>query len=106
MDTFSRSTRPFLVNPEESLEKLRGVVAMRRELDLLEARHVDSALKAGRSWSQIAAALGVSKQAAHKRHARRNREARLTRIAHAAAPAEPERAHRATADPPPASASA
>ena len=49
------------------------MVTQREQLDVLEARHVDAALDQGRSWSQIAAALGISKQAAHKRHAERAR---------------------------------
>jgi transposase-like protein len=61
--------------PAEPMQGLRAVVALRHELDVLEARHVDAALQGGRSWSQIAAALGVSKQAAHKRHAQRSRSA-------------------------------
>jgi hypothetical protein len=50
---------------------LRAVVALRALLHELEARHVDAALAAGRSWRWVAEALGVSKQAAHHRHARR-----------------------------------
>ena len=65
--------------PAEPMQGLRAVVALRRELDVLEARHVDAALQGGRSWSQIAEALGVSKQAAHKRHAQRTREAGAAR---------------------------
>jgi hypothetical protein len=58
----------------EPLDGLRAVVDLRRELDEAEARHVRLALHEGRSWTQIAQALGVSKQAAHKRHAQRIRE--------------------------------
>jgi hypothetical protein len=47
---------------------------MRGELDSAEARHVQGALHEGRSWTQIAEALGISKQAAHKRHAQRIRD--------------------------------
>jgi ATP-dependent Clp protease ATP-binding subunit ClpA len=57
------------------MEGLRAIVALRRELAELELRHVAVALGEGRSWSQIAEALGISKQAAHKRHARRVRAA-------------------------------
>lgn len=32
---------------------------------------MENAVRAGRSWSQIAGELGMSKQAAHKRHAKR-----------------------------------
>lgn len=46
---------------------LASVVALRRMADQLERQAVAEALKRGWSWSQIAMALGVSKQAAHKR---------------------------------------
>jgi hypothetical protein len=54
---------------QEPLEGLRAIVELRRELEGLEATHVAAAVAEGRSWSQIAKALGISKQAAHKRHA-------------------------------------
>jgi len=57
-------------DPREALE---AIVAIRRRLDDLEARHVDAALGAGWSWSRIAAALEVTKQAAHRKHSRRRR---------------------------------
>ena len=49
-------------------EALRALTALRRELDSLEPELVARALRAGSSWSQIAGALGVSKQAAHRKH--------------------------------------
>src|SRR3954470_10271848 len=52
---------------------LRSVAALREAADQLEAAHVSSALRDGWSWSRIAKALGVTKQAAHKKHARRPR---------------------------------
>jgi len=53
---------------KDSDEALRAVTRLRRDLDVLERVHVRRAVDAGRSWSQIAAALSVSKQAAHRRH--------------------------------------
>jgi hypothetical protein len=53
---------------------LRSVAALRDATESLEAAHVSLALRAGWSWSRIARALGVSKQAAHKKHARRPRK--------------------------------
>ena len=57
----------------EPLDGLRAIVALREELEDAELRYVREAIQAGRSWSQIAAVLGISKQAAHKRHASRIR---------------------------------
>lgn len=55
-------------DPEEGL---RAIAALRDRLQDLEARQVQAALKAGRSWREIAAALGISRQAAHRRHSAR-----------------------------------
>jgi ATP-dependent Clp protease ATP-binding subunit ClpA len=54
--------------PEEGLET---VAALRARLEALEALHVEKALRAGWSWRQIAEAMGLTKQAVHKKHARR-----------------------------------
>ena len=51
---------------------LRAVVALRRLADLLEALQVENARRQGWSWQEIADALGVSKQAVHKKHAGRS----------------------------------
>ncbi len=48
---------------------LGAVAALRRLLDSLEALQVGNARDQGWSWQQIAAVLGVSKQAVHKKHA-------------------------------------
>lgn len=53
-------------NPEEALA---AVVALRHMAEQLERKAVKEAIALGWSWSQVAEALGVSKQAAHKRHA-------------------------------------
>ena len=50
---------------------LRAVAALRRLTDQLEDLQVQSARRQGWSWSAIAAAIGVSKQAVHKKHAGR-----------------------------------
>jgi ATP-dependent Clp protease ATP-binding subunit ClpA len=49
-------------------ERLRALTQLRRELDSLETELAADALRAGRTWREIGAALGVSKQAAHRRH--------------------------------------
>lgn len=48
---------------------LRAVAALRSLLEQLEALQVENARKLGWSWEQIAGALGVTKQAVHKKHA-------------------------------------
>jgi DNA-directed RNA polymerase specialized sigma24 family protein len=60
--------------PQDPREGLEAVVALRRLLEALEAAQVENAVFAGWSWAQIAALLGVSKQAVHKKHAKRLRE--------------------------------
>ena len=50
---------------------LRAVAALRRLTERLEALQVDSARGQGWSWDEIGAALGVSRQAVHKKHARK-----------------------------------
>jgi len=47
---------------------LAAVADLRRELEALEVAQVRHAAAEGWSWSRIAEALGVSKQAAHKKH--------------------------------------
>jgi hypothetical protein len=50
---------------------LRSVAALRRLADRLEDLQVGRARALGWSWAEIASALGVSKQAVHKKHASR-----------------------------------
>jgi DNA-directed RNA polymerase specialized sigma24 family protein len=50
---------------------LQAVAALRRLVDRLEALQVDNARRHGWSWEEIGQALGVSKQAVHKKHGRR-----------------------------------
>ena len=71
---------------EEPGVALRSVADLRGRLDGLEARAVERAIAAGSSWRQVAAALGVTKQAAHKKHARRIAAALMDEEARAAAP--------------------
>lgn len=59
--------------PEDNpLAALGGVARRRRELDREEYHQVLRAREVGISWQGIAAALGISKQAAHSKF-RRNR---------------------------------
>lgn len=50
---------------------LRAVATLRRLTDELELRQVEAALAAGMAWPEIAAALGVTRQAVHKKFAKR-----------------------------------
>ncbi len=50
---------------------LRAVASLRLLIEQLETLQVDNAREQGWSWQQIATALGVSKQAVHKKHAGR-----------------------------------
>jgi hypothetical protein len=50
---------------------LAAVVALRALADELENAEVERAVRAGWSWPQIAQALGVTRQAVHKKHAHR-----------------------------------
>jgi hypothetical protein len=50
---------------------LRGVASLRQLAERLESLHVARARELGWSWAQIAAELGVSKQAAHQKHGAR-----------------------------------
>src|SRR5947209_9496847 len=54
-----------IADPETAL---RALTALRNELDQIEPELVRRALRAGLSWSQIARALSITKQAAHHRH--------------------------------------
>ena len=47
---------------------LRAVAALRRLLERLEAAQVRNARQAGWTWQQVASALGVSRQAVHKKY--------------------------------------
>jgi IS30 family transposase len=57
--------------PEDPLTALRRVAKEREALDREEYYEVMQARQAGVSWAGIAATLGVSKQAVHRRFKRR-----------------------------------
>jgi DNA-directed RNA polymerase specialized sigma24 family protein len=58
-------------SPDDPEAALAAVVALRRLAGQLEFAAVRRASELGWSWAQIAEALGVTRQAVHKRHARR-----------------------------------
>lgn len=58
-------------DPSNPVEALAAVGSLRRLADRLEAASVQAAIDQGWNWVQIADALGVTKQAVHKKYARR-----------------------------------
>jgi hypothetical protein len=66
-------TSPTIVTGAESddpAQGLQAVVVLRRLTDRLEERHVRTARAHGWTWQQIGDALGVSRQAVHKKYGR------------------------------------
>jgi len=54
---------------------LAAVVALRELADRIEDAQVEQALRDGWTWSEIAQALGVTRQAVHKKHLARLKDA-------------------------------
>jgi hypothetical protein len=52
-------------------DRLAAVAALRRLADQLEDAAVEEAMRVGWSWPEVAEALGVTRQAVHKKHAKR-----------------------------------
>lgn len=50
---------------------LRAVASLRALTERLELAQVEAGLRAGMSWQEVAAALGVSRQAVHRKYAKR-----------------------------------
>jgi DNA invertase Pin-like site-specific DNA recombinase len=55
---------------DDPIKALNAIRQMRREVDRVEAVAVRRARTANASWQLIALALGVSKQAVHKKYGR------------------------------------
>jgi len=60
-----------LTEPQDPADGLAAVVALRRLAEQLEAAEVERALRSGWSWPEVAEALGVTRQAVHKKHVKR-----------------------------------
>ncbi|PZG20316.1 hypothetical protein [Nonomuraea aridisoli] len=58
-------------HPQDPADALAAVVALRRLADRLEDAAVEQAMREGWSWPEVAEALGVTRQAVHKKHAKR-----------------------------------
>lgn len=50
---------------------LRAVSSLRTLTERLELAQVEAGLRAGMSWQEVAEALGVTRQAVHKKYARK-----------------------------------
>jgi DNA-directed RNA polymerase specialized sigma24 family protein len=57
--------------PDDPADALAAVGALRRLSDRVEDAAVERAVLDGWSWVEVAEALGVTRQAVHKKHARR-----------------------------------
>ncbi len=57
-----------VVAGSEPAGRLQALCELRRQLDAIESELAADAVRAGMSWREIGAAIGVSKQAAHRRH--------------------------------------
>ncbi|HWD70356.1 MAG TPA: Clp protease N-terminal domain-containing protein [Solirubrobacteraceae bacterium] len=66
-----------VVSGSDPAGQLEALCELRRELDAIESELAAEAIRAGMSWREIGAAIGVSKQAAHRRH--RDSVARLVK---------------------------
>ncbi|GAA3779830.1 hypothetical protein GCM10022225_80090 [Plantactinospora mayteni] len=60
-----------VVVPQDPGDALAAVAALRRLADQLEDAAVEQAMRAGWGWPKVAEALGVTRQAVHKKHFKR-----------------------------------
>ncbi|HSJ33933.1 MAG TPA: RNA polymerase subunit sigma-70 [Acidimicrobiia bacterium] len=66
-DPFDVQTAVASDDPADGLESVK---ALRKLADALEERYVAAARRTGWTWQQIGDALGVTRQAVHKKHGR------------------------------------
>lgn len=62
---------PDVTVPRDPGDALAAVAALRRLADQLEDAAVEQAMRAGWGWPRVAEALGVTRQAVHKKHVKR-----------------------------------
>ena len=70
-DKYSDGALDGVLQGDDPAVGLRGVVALRALADQLEFLHVQRARECGWAWQEIAVALGISRQAVHKKYGRR-----------------------------------
>ncbi|ERK73030.1 hypothetical protein N136_00602 [Leifsonia aquatica ATCC 14665] len=70
MDSSTLRTLAGDAGSDDPIVALRAISRMHRELDQIEAVAVRRARNANATWQLIALALGVSKQAVHKKYGR------------------------------------
>jgi DNA invertase Pin-like site-specific DNA recombinase len=70
MDHVTIHTLAASAGSDDPIQALNAIADLHRELDRVEAVTVRSARNAGASWQLIALALGVSRQAVHKKYGR------------------------------------
>ncbi|MGW5364959.1 hypothetical protein [Actinopolymorpha pittospori] len=56
---------------QDPADGLAAVAALRRLADQIEDAAVEQAMRTGWGWPKVAEALGVTRQAVHKKHAKR-----------------------------------
>ena len=71
MDVGTIHTLAAEAGSDDPIEALRAIARLRRELDRVEVVAARRARNANASWQLIALALGVSRQAVHKKYGRR-----------------------------------
>jgi len=70
MDHVTIHTLAAGADSDDPMEALNAIAGLHKELDRVEATAVRRARNSGASWQLIALALGVSKQAVHKKYGR------------------------------------
>ena len=68
VDAMDISKLQTAVSSDDPETAFRAVMALRRLADQLEEQSVRAARRKGWSWDQIGDALGMSRQAAHKKY--------------------------------------
>lgn len=67
----SRQVAEVAADTSDPRTGLRAIASMRALTDHLELTQVEAGLRSGMSWQDVADALGVSRQAVHKKYAKR-----------------------------------